>query len=108
MKKFILITALVSTAVLMAQCTPKASKVVSEAPAMTQQQAMANYTPTQLETGKTIFTGNCSRCHGLKQPETRTPEQWEKILRRMIPKAKLNESDGELVKAYIIAHSKQG
>jgi cytochrome c5 len=107
MKKLILMTALVSGAILMAQCTPKAAKAVSSAPAMTAQQAMSMYTPSQLETGKTIFTGNCAKCHALK-PETRTPEQWEKILTRMIPKAKLAESDGELVKAYIIANSKQG
>jgi cytochrome c2 len=108
MKKLIIILSIALGTVFMAQCTPKASKAISETHVMTKEEAIANNTPEQLEQGKTIFTGNCAKCHKLKEPGSRTPEQWEKVLKRMIPKAKLSEEDGKLVKAYLIANSKQG
>lgn len=108
MKKIIIISSIALGTVFMAQCTPKASKAISESPVMTKEKATADYTPEQLEQGKVIFTGNCVKCHGLKEPGSRTPEQWERVLKRMIPKAKLSEEDGNLVKAYLIANSKQG
>lgn len=108
-KAFIIITLSVSS-ILLAQCTPKAAKAIAAAPAPTaaSDPAATAASAQQLESGKMMFAGNCAKCHGLKAPETRTPEQWEKILKRMIPKAKLSEEDGKLVKAYIMAHAKQG
>lgn len=91
---------------LMVNCTPKASKAISELPVETKEQIVAQYSPQQLESGKTIFTGNCAKCHKLKEPGSRTPEQWNKVLKRMIPKAKLSDEDGKLVRAYLIANSK--
>lgn len=91
---------------LMVNCSPKASKAISELPVENKEQIVAKYSPQQLETGKTIFAGNCAKCHKLKEPESRTPEQWNKVLKRMIPKAKLSDDDGKLVRAYLIAHSK--
>jgi mono/diheme cytochrome c family protein len=108
MKKLVIISSIAFGAVFMAQCTPKASKAISETHVMTKEEAIAGNTPEQLEQGKVLFTGNCAKCHGLKEPGSRTPEQWERVLKRMIPKAKLSEEDGKLVKAYLIANSKQG
>ena len=112
MKKLFIIISIATGAVFMAQCTPKVSKAMGDAPkaaaVMTREEANSKFTAEQLESGKTLFTGNCAKCHGLKVPESRTPEQWEKVLQRMIPKARLSEEDGKLVRAYVIAHSKQG
>lgn len=91
---------------LMVNCSPKASKAISEMPVESKDQIAAKYNPQQLETGKTIFQSNCNKCHKLKEPGSRTPEQWNKVLKRMIPKAKLSDNDGMLVRAYLIANSK--
>lgn len=106
MRKLLFISMLASGAVFMANCTPKASKAIAELPVESKEQITAKYSPQQLESGKTIFTGNCAKCHKLKEPGTRTPEQWNKVLKRMIPKAKLSDEDGMLVRAYLIAHAK--
>ena len=108
MKKLLVIFSLSLGSVLMAQCTPKAAKAVAETPSATPGEASVTYSADQLNAGKMIFTGNCAKCHGIKEPETRTAAQWDKILNRMIPKAKLNEADGKLVRAYVMAHAKQG
>jgi len=108
MRKLIILAITASGAIFMANCTPKAGKAVAEQPVETREQIAAQYSAAQLESGKTIFTGNCSRCHKLKEPGSRTPEQWNRVLKRMIPKAKLSEEDGKLVRAYLIANSKQG
>ena len=106
MKKLFAVILYGAFVTLMVNCTPKASKAISELPVETKEQITAQYSPQQLESGKTIFTGNCAKCHKLKEPESRTPEQWNKVLKRMIPKAKLSDDDGKLVRAYLIANSK--
>jgi cytochrome c5 len=118
MKKLIVIFSIATGAIFMANCTPKASKAIASsnttsttaatASAMTRDEANSKFSADQLEAGKVLFAGNCAKCHAIKGPETRTAAQWDKILQRMVPKAKLNEEDGKLVKAYVIAHSKQG
>ena len=97
-----------SGAIFMANCTPKASKAIAEMPVETKDQITAKYSAVQLEHGKSIFMANCAKCHKLKEPGSRTPDEWNKVLKRMIPKAKLSDDDGKLVRAYLIANSKQG
>lgn len=108
MQKISIALAFITVSVLMVNCAPKASKVISALPVESKEQIVAQYTPDQLEAGKAIFLSSCDKCHKLKQPETRTPEKWNRVLKRMIPKAKLSDEDGKLVRAYLIAHSKEG
>lgn len=108
MRKLMIIAGMAGSILFMANCTPKASKAIAEMPVESKEQITAKYSEAQLESGKTIFMSNCDKCHKLKMPETRTPEQWNKVLKRMIPKAKLSDEDGKLVRAYLIAHSKEG
>jgi len=108
MRKLTVSTLLLSAALFMAYCTPRTSKAVAETSVETKEQIVAKYQPDQLEKGHTLFTGNCAKCHKLKDPGSRTPAEWDKVLKRMIPKAKLSAEDGALVRAYLIANSKQG
>jgi mono/diheme cytochrome c family protein len=111
MKKTIYLSALAFITIGLWSCTPKAAKSsnsTAKVAAPTPQEIQSTYSATQLATGETIFNGNCAKCHKLnnKQPISRTGDQWEKILARMIPKAKLSTEDGKLVRAYVLANAK--
>jgi len=58
-------------------------------------------------TGQTVYTNRCGRCHGLKKTENYTAQQWDNILRSMIPKAKLNDYEARQVTAYVMANAKK-
>lgn len=111
MRKMLTLSALAGCIFVMVNCSPKAAKTVTAgtAPsaAESREMVLARYSEAQLASGKALFTGNCAKCHKLKAPETRTPAEWEKVLKRMIPKAKLQAEEGELVRAYVMANSKQ-
>lgn len=57
--------------------------------------------------GKTVYTTRCNRCHGLKNTENYTEQQWTNILKSMIPKARLNEDESKQVTAYVMANAKK-
>lgn len=88
-------------------CFPKASEVIRALPVENKEQILAKYSESEIAEGKVLFTNNCAKCHKQKEPETRTPEQWNNTLKRMIPKAKLNDRDGQLVRAYLIVNAKE-
>lgn len=107
MKKILTLSCILAAVLIMANCTPKvAGTVADKEPAPTKSQVMASFTKDQLEQGHTLYTNNCGKCHGLKDPDSRTPVEWNNILKKMIPKAKLNYDDGKLVRAYLVANSK--
>jgi mono/diheme cytochrome c family protein len=62
--------------------------------------------PSQEESGKNIYTSKCSKCHAAKNIGAYTYDQWEGILKSMIPKAKLTADEENLVVAYIRSHVK--
>lgn len=80
--------------------------VAHKEPVPTKEFVMSNFTEEQLNNGKTLYENNCAKCHDLKDPTSRTPDQWNNVLKSMIPKAKLAYEDGRLVRAYLVAHSK--
>ena len=57
--------------------------------------------------GQIVYTTRCNRCHGLKIVENYTAQQWENILKIMVPKAGLNESESKQVTAYVMEHAKK-
>jgi mono/diheme cytochrome c family protein len=57
--------------------------------------------------GQTVYTSRCGRCHGLKKTENYTQQQWENILKSMIPKARLNDEEAKLVTTYIMVNAKK-
>jgi len=66
-------------------------------------------TPTSesASAGQTVYTSRCGRCHGLKKTENYTAQQWDNILKSMIPKAKLNDDEAKQVTAYVMANAKK-
>jgi|SRR5690606_35463638 len=72
----------------------------------TKEYVLANFSEDELNTAQTLYENNCAKCHNLKEPSSRTPEEWNNILKKMIPKAKLSYEDGRLVRAYLVANSK--
>ena len=73
------------------------------------------YSLAELQEGKSIFEMNCGACHPLKKPTSRTPEQWEKIVPRMVQnvnrKAKkelISKEKQELVLKYLVARTRAG
>lgn len=117
MKKAIVIFSLLAVSFAMVKCSPKANKATTATTTTTATEAtpteVATSTSTapsaaQIESGKALYTNKCGTCHGLKDPVKYTQESWKHILKSMIPKAKLNEADGNLVTFYVMANAKQG
>ena len=57
--------------------------------------------------GQTIYNNRCGRCHYLKTPQDYTSQQWDNILKTMVPKAKLNSEEAKQVTAYVMEHAKK-
>ncbi|WP_164111330.1 MULTISPECIES: hypothetical protein [Sphingobacterium] len=106
MYKLSMCIACLMATLLIASCFPKASQAIRSLPVESKEQILTQYNQDQITQGQTLFANSCGNCHKLKQPETRTAEQWNKIVKRMIPKAKLSDEEGKLVRAYVIANSK--
>lgn len=60
-----------------------------------------------ISAGQIIYSNRCGRCHYLKTARDYTPQQWENILKIMIPKAKLNGDEAKQVTAYVMANAKK-
>ena len=45
-----------------------------------------NYTLSELNHGKALFEQNCGKCHGLKNPSSRSEDEWKQIVPRMSKK----------------------
>jgi mono/diheme cytochrome c family protein len=60
-----------------------------------------------ISAGQNIYINRCGRCHYLKTVQDYTSQQWDNILKRMIPKAKLNKEEAEQVTAYVMEHAKK-
>lgn len=59
------------------------------------EQKFANLTLAELNMGKAIYEQNCDNCHGLKKPESRNEEQWNKVVPKMVTKT--NKKQGKEV-----------
>src|SRR2546423_12350499 len=59
-----------------------------------------------VEQGKTVYTAKCGKCHGLKNTTNYTADRWNSILKAMIPKAKLNDTEAQQVTAYVLSNAK--
>jgi mono/diheme cytochrome c family protein len=66
-----------------------------------------NSVNSKMDPGQVVYTTRCNRCHGLRIVENYTQQQWDNILKIMVPKAGLNESESKQVTAYVMEHAKK-
>lgn len=71
-------------------------------PASTNENKRSASTLAELTQGRELYINSCKKCHGLNAPESRTPEQWTKVLESMAPKAKLTSEQKDLVYKYLV------
>lgn len=68
----------------------------------------ANLTKEEmLKKGEDLFNLKCGRCHGLPAPSEFTIADWQPIMKRMAPKAKLSADETNWVLAYVDANAKK-
>ncbi|MBL7718685.1 MAG: hypothetical protein JNL72_07605 [Flavipsychrobacter sp.] len=96
MKKSIVIMALFVSGVVFVNCSPRIAATTTGAP-------KTEYPLAQLESGKAIWSGACTKCHKGYEPASHTAKQWERIVPRMAKKAKLDERQSADVLAYLIS-----
>lgn len=87
-------------------CASQAKLAANEDKHPTQVEILNQFSEAQIAQGKTLMDTRCGRCHDLKPTDSFTVDEWEPILERMIPKAKLLEDEGNLVRAYILLNAK--
>ena len=63
--------------------------------------------PALVEAGKTVYATKCTKCHAAKVVENYTVDKWAGILKSMIPKAKLDDTEAAQVTAFVNAGAKQ-
>lgn len=69
-------------------------------------------TLASLNEGKELFQQNCSQCHGLKSPTSKTEEKWNKIVPIMVKKVnkkagkeELDAAEEQLILKYLVTMS---
>jgi cytochrome c5 len=104
MKKGITISLL---ALVIFACSRKTVSTSETTAATTQAPAPDGAHATLLDQGKGIFATKCSKCHATKDVTAYTTTQWQNILKSMIPKARLNETEANQVTTYVMEFAKK-
>jgi len=56
----------------------------------------------ELQQGYDLFQNKCGKCHKLPKPGKHSKDEWQKILVKMAPKAKLSADQSDLVYKYVV------
>lgn len=59
-------------------------------------------TLAELQQGRDLFQNKCGKCHKLPKPGKHAKDEWQKILAKMAPKAKLSAEQSDLVYKYVV------
>lgn len=109
MKKIILPAAFIF---FLAACASAPLLIPSQVDADRASQKNAAITLMSLNEGKTLFEQNCNRCHGYKNPGSRSEEKWQKIVPRMVAKVnkklgreEIDAKEQELILNYVVTMS---
>jgi cytochrome c5 len=108
MKKLFVLCSIAAGSVFLVQCASKKAATVgmsAETKAKVDE-VHRNYTPAQMEEGKTIWGTSCKKCHKLYTPESHSVARWEDVLPRMFKRAKLSDDDAGKVRAYLVGNAK--
>jgi mono/diheme cytochrome c family protein len=109
MKKVLTLSLVAGISILMANCSHKTHKAVSNgnSPEMNKAaEIKAKYTDAQINEGMGIYQANCNKCHKLYEPTDFPMSKWEAVLPPMSKKAKLSDEQAGLVRAYVLTHIK--
>jgi hypothetical protein len=62
-------------------------------------------TLSALKVGRKLYISRCSSCHGLKAPESLTPQDWPEMVERMASNAKVNPDQQRAITQYLVSVS---
>lgn len=98
----------ISAGMLLTYCAPskkvagsKDAEPSAETMLATAQKRWPDATMAQLDEGKQIFNGQCTKCHGAKKMSSGDEAKWEKDINRMAPKARISDDQKEKLKRYV-------
>lgn len=77
--------------------TKKTTPAATNAPA-----TEASPSQAELQQGHDLFVNYCGKCHKLPDLASHSAESWKQVMSVMGPKAKLNQSQTDLVYKYIV------
>lgn len=62
---------------------------------------------TRVENGKALYETNCKKCHELHNPSSRSAEGWVSIMKKMGPKAQLEQGPYMMISSYLVKNAKK-
>jgi cytochrome c5 len=99
-------------AIFFAACGSTKLLIPSQVDADRAAQKNASITLLSINEGKVLFEQNCAKCHGYKNPNTRSEEKWAKIIPRMVAKVnkkmkkeEIDAKEQELILNYVVTMS---
>lgn len=98
MKKLVFLLGV--TGAIIYSCSSKTTATAAAKPAI-------NINAEFVAKGQPIFEQRCNKCHKQHEANEFTAEQWEKIIAKMAPKAKLTEEETSWILAYATANAKK-
>lgn len=108
MKKTILVLMMGMLIVACSQSARKAAEAKAAEEKIAAGKAAAEKTAL-IAAGNAVYTDKtkCARCHKPKDVTAYTQERWTGILKKMVPMAKLDETEAKQVTAYVMENAKK-
>ena len=93
--------------IITAACHKKAVPATTQTAPEPAPTAVVSTDPAVIEAGHAVYTTKCTKYHALKVVDNYTADRWTGILKSMIPKAKLDDTESGQVTAYVMANAKK-
>lgn len=61
----------------------------------------------RVDNGKALYETNCKKCHELHNPSSRSAEGWVNIMKKMGPKAQLEQGPYMMISSYLVKNAKK-
>jgi mono/diheme cytochrome c family protein len=101
--KSLLISIAIAVAVISIGCATSAGRLPPPEQLMSQNSAGQSNDPAALKRGRALVVTECAACHRFYWPDEYSPQEWEKIIRKMGKLASLSESQVEDIQTYMKA-----
>lgn len=108
MKKILVFGSLIGLIGFGVACTPKKMAGSGDASStmLTKELAATQFSNAQIAEGQTLYNAKCQQCHKLHDVGEFSDVRWNRILNKMLPKAKATPEEAKVIRAYVIANSK--